>query len=411
MYRRIRIEKFKSIARAEFDLGMFTVLVGENGSGKSSVLRALDLLAWSAMENPLTESLARRGLTFEDLVHGRARSEVIRISTWLDAAVESEGTKHADELRYEVGFRQKRGRILVDAESLTISNGEGRSDVGINNREGERSAWDGTRSVEYPEQRGDMESTMLQFVKTHALRLPRLTQVAEQLSSFSHYEIWGPEHLRESSREPPAGRLGNGSIVEPRGENLPHVIRAIRRDKPRYADFLREIRQTFPRLLDVRTIRGLQPQEFGLRFVESSPWNGAEERVVYAPEQVSDGLLRMIALLAIKHQPSPLPCIGYEEPENGLHPSALDDCMRHLKDIARRGTQVIVTTHSPYLLNQILEDGSEPRAELRLVLRDRKGRTTIRPPDPEKIDRARRHGFGIGELWGMLLNERELAKK
>ena len=86
--------------------------------------------------------------------------------------------------------------------------------------------------------------------------------------------------------------------------------------------------------------------------------------------------------------------------------------MRHLKAIANRGTQVIMTTHSPSLLNQLLEDQSEPRAELRLVIRDElTGNTRIVPPDPAKIALARKQGFGIGELWGMLLNEKDLAEQ
>ncbi len=84
--------------------------------------------------------------------------------------------------------------------------------------------------------------------------------------------------------------------------------------------------------------------------------------------------------------------------------------MRHLKDIARNGTQVIVTTHSPYLLNYLLEDKAVPKAELRLVIRGEDGKTIISKPDPAKLKKARAQGFGIGELWGMLLNEKALAQ-
>src|SRR5205814_2448496 len=84
----------------------------------------------------------------------------------------------------------------------------------------------------------------------------------------------------------------------------------------------------------------------------------------------------LLGLLAIKYQSVPLALLGYEEPENGLHPSALDDCMRHLKGIARNGTQVIVTTHSPYLLNYLLEDEAEPKAEIgRASCREREKRS------------------------------------
>jgi hypothetical protein len=83
--------------------------------------------------------------------------------------------------------------------------------------------------------------------------------------------------------------------------------------------------------------------------------------------------------------------------------------MRHLKAIVRRGTQVIVTTHSPYLRHHLLEDTERPRAELQLVWRGDDGTTRISEPDPAKVRRMQRQGFGLGELWGMLLDERELA--
>lgn len=84
--------------------------------------------------------------------------------------------------------------------------------------------------------------------------------------------------------------------------------------------------------------------------------------------------------------------------------------MRHLTDIARSCTQVIVTTHSPYLLNYLLEEEAEPQAQLRLVIRGEDGTTSITSPDPEEIKKARAQGFGIGEFWGMLLNEKALAQ-
>jgi predicted ATPase len=159
---------------------------------------------------------------------------------------------------------------------------------------------------------------------------------------------------------------------------------------------------------EIQFKRGLNPGEIGLAFVEKP--SASRRPLHYRPSQMSDGFLRILAVLAIKYQSQPLALLGYEEPENGLHPSALGDCTRHLKGIARQGTQIIVTTHSPYLLNYLLEDEAEPKAELRLVLRGKSGKTTIAKPAAEKVARARRQGFGIGELWGMLLNEEDLAQ-
>ena len=73
---------------------------------------------------------------------------------------------------------------------------------------------------------------------------------------------------------------------------------------------------------------------------------------------------------------------------------------------------MIVTTHSPFLLQYLLAEdrGGDPGSELRLVLRGTDGCTVIRPPDPEVLRKARAQGIGVGELWTMLLDESRMAK-
>jgi hypothetical protein len=126
---------------------------------------------------------------------------------------------------------------------------------------------------------------------------------------------------------------------------------------------------------------------------------------------VSDGFLRLLALTTLKYQSGSVSVLGYEEPENGMHPGMLRESVNRLRDIAARGTQVIVTTHSPFLLQYMLSEqyGADPQSELKLVWRDPDGCTNIAPPDVDSLVRARKQGIGIGELWGLLLDEKSFA--
>ncbi|HEY8504161.1 MAG TPA: AAA family ATPase [Gemmataceae bacterium] len=65
---------------------------------------------------------------------------------------------------------------------------------------------------------------------------------------------------------------------------------------------------------------------------------------------VSEGTLRVLGLLAITHPLRPLTFVGFEEPENGVHPRRLGMVARLLGDAAEQGpTQFLVNTHSPIL--------------------------------------------------------------
>jgi predicted ATPase len=414
MFNKITIKNFKSLADTSTELGRFTVLVGANGSGKSSFLQAIELVSWAVRSPSINDELQANNVEFRDLVHLRASKVAIGFKADLAIEVPDEATGNTRMEAVEIDIELAKRRFAYIKEEFVRP---------LKQVEGETLPYgilSSNRSRVAVEQNGEKPRHMIKhdnvslghsmlrdvFRSRNAMsQFPVLYQVARHFADYVHYEIWGPENLRNPTRGPfklGAMRLGK------RGEDLPGLLHRIRLDEKRWPKLISDLQEAYPRIQEITFKRGVEVGELGLIFHESSP----SKPLLYRPSQMSDGFMRLLALLALKHQPRPLTLLGYEEPENGLHPSALDDCMRHLKAIARNGTQVIVTTHSPYLLNHLLEDETEPRAELRLVIRDKRtGRTTISPPDPEKVEHARKQGFGIGELWGMLLDEKELAKK
>ena len=71
-----------------------------------------------------------------------------------------------------------------------------------------------------------------------------------------------------------------------------------------------------------------------------------------------EGTLRMLGLLALVGVRSPPAMVGFEEPENGIHPRRIERIAELLRTRADLGqTQYIVTTHSP-LLPERMPDGS-----------------------------------------------------
>ena len=411
MFRKITIKNYKSLADTSTELGQFTVLVGDNGAGKSSFLQAIELASWAVKYESINEALAAHQLEFRDLVYLRSSQTSILFETELE--VQTPGTKGDKEKVNVLIQLAKKRYVYVDYELVTPVGKDDLSDAPywIGSRKRWRAAKEepGGRLTHDNVALGHSMLRDIYLSRGASERFPILYQVASHFMAYVHYEIWGPENLRTPSRSPNRRHAARATLngLGKRGEDLAASLWTIRVKSESWQELLAELQQVYSSIREIRFRRGLAG-ELGIEFVEQPA--ASHQPLRYRPSQMSDGFMRVLALLAIKYDPTPLALLGHEEPENGLHPSALDHCTRLLKDIARNGTQVIVTTHSPYLLNQLLEDDAEPRAELRLVLRGKDGKTTIAKPDPEKVDRARRQGFGVGELWGMLLNEKDLAQ-
>ena len=96
-------------------------------------------------------------------------------------------------------------------------------------------------------------------------------------------------------------------------------------------------------------------------------------------DRLSDGTVRVLAMLAVFCHPKPPPLIVFEEPEMGLHPDMIPTVAELLREAATR-TQVIVTTHS-----DILVDCFSATPEVVLVCEKRDGQTHIQQARPSTI--------------------------
>jgi len=113
---------------------------------------------------------------------------------------------------------------------------------------------------------------------------------------------------------------------------------------------------------------------------------------VIPASQMSDGVV-LAAALAVISLGSGTPRLLIEEPENGLHPRQLKVVADTIRLIAQtQGTQIILTTHSPLLLNHF---GAE---EVVLVTRDESGVRTQRMSETRGLDDLATE-MALGELW------------
>jgi predicted ATPase len=145
------------------------------------------------------------------------------------------------------------------------------------------------------------------------------------------------------------------------------------------AAFLNTLRSVDPKQLKAiaRSLHAIIPSVTG---VEAAPNDLGEVEIkilegdaVIPARVVSEGTLRVLGLLSLGSTREPLSLVGFEEPENGIHPRRIRMIAELLKSRAEQHAgQLIVTTHSP-LLPDLIPD------ENLYVCRKTEGQTRITP--------------------------------
>jgi predicted ATPase len=214
-------------------------------------------------------------------------------------------------------------------------------------------------------------------------------KVEELLEAFSGF-------LRRSSvHDLSVAALRVPSIVqrhvklEPDGRDAAAVLDSLAGTKPSLRDAIDEaVRRAAHDVKRVVTQPGSEP---GTKVL------GVEERDgrVYGAEDMSDGLLLFIGLAVAAQLKATTPCIlAIEEPERGIHPRRIRDLVDHLLGLTKSGVQVVLTTHSPTLLDEFRDT---PESVL-IFDRDEQGTHITRLSDrPDWAEQLK--GAPLGELW------------
>jgi predicted ATPase len=187
-----------------------------------------------------------------------------------------------------------------------------------------------------------------------------------------------------------------GGWLRPDGSNVASVVARLSTEQP---EALRRITQYLaaivPGIVSIERV-SLGPVET-LKFIQQG--RDSSKPYEFYAWSMSDGTLRALgALVAVSQssmQGTHANLVGIEEPETSLHPAATAALMDGLRE-ATEHTQVIITSHSPDLLDQM---HLETDALLAVALRD--GVTRIAPIDKASLDAIRNHLYTPGELLRM----------
>jgi len=334
----IHIEGFKSIREADLDLRPLNVLIGANASGKSSFLSLFGMLQAWAGSRRLREHVARAGGAESLLHYGSKVTPRIRVALAHMA--------HDAVVSVEMDF-------LPAEDSLVVR--KGRSAITTT---GQRAEGGGR---------------------------PAPVDILGGVKGFGLY------HFNDTSDTAPIRKQcykEDNRRLQPDARNLAAYLYLLRETaRPYYDRIVRTVQLAFPEFDDFDA----EPLELNPNNVMLN-WRETGRDHLFGPHQLSDGTLRFMALATLLLQPEErLPeLILIDEPELGLHPSAIALLGGMLRSVAEF-TQVIVATQSVRLVDEF-----DPED---IVVTERcEGATTFRRLDPEPLADWL-EDYSIGELW------------
>ncbi len=380
MIKRVEVRGYKSLQDVTFEMKPIRILIGPNAAGKSNLIDALRLLSES-VKSDLETAINRRGGmgTVAFLGSQEKRLEIILEYFVPDPAAPR---SHSD-MRYRLAVAEHEGRPGVMEEELQIK--RNRNEPGAP-KLWFRAGWgkgealkDPTQESREPFDTGDpgvLALKALGFLEAY----PRIRALRTFIEGWQFLSV-DLNRIREPRRDERAARLAGDA------SNLVNVLRTIDGTSA-YRNILNNVRA----LLDyVREMSTDLDRGRVLLLLHEKAFRDPIEAVA-----LSDGTLRLLAIItALETMPDHgLLCI--EEPEHGIHPLLFGPFL----DLARErcpesGTrQVLMTTHSPDLV-----DAAEP-AEVVPLERNTSGATELVALDPVKLAKWLKD-FRLGELWRM----------
>ena len=116
-------------------------------------------------------------------------------------------------------------------------------------------------------------------------------------------------------------------------------------------------------------------------------------------DQASAGVRLLLFFISLTYHPSPPKLILLEEPENGIHPRRLAEVIKLLRAITQgthggQQAQVVLTTHSPYLLDFVNLETDQ----VLVFRRNDDGTRSVEPVDAERL-KLFLDEFQLGEVW------------
>lgn len=360
------------------ELRPLNVLIGPNGSGKSNLLDVIALLR--SLPKSLTEFFIRNGPAADwsrAQTTSAAENASIRVaisaSNWqgtycIELSTFAERSASGFVWKEDIsGNDHKTGTPRMICERSELEAKYFRNGVALDISEAMFESEDA------------LSSSILSLVRDPG-RYPGLSRLVKELSAIDLYRDlpYGRNHRARKSQ---TTEFLSGRLKED-GSNLNQVLLSLRKNSATRKEILEALAELNPAITEFNV--DVQANQ-SLLYIE-------EDGHPVPASRISDGLLRMLCLMAILLDPDAKGTICLEEPEVGLHPDAILLLAKMLKEASSR-CQVIVTTHS-----EVLVDCFSDEPESIVVCERENGSTTMRRLEAEPLKKWLEE-YSLAQLW------------
>ena len=369
VFRNVKLTKLPSM----------TVVVGANGTGKSTLFDVFSFLKDAVVGNATSAVAARGG--FKEIFSRNQRGPVgITIKF-------RESGGHLASYILEVAL--KKGRVTVNREVLRYRRAVGTdrpwtlvdfsdgSGTAITNE----SVYGEAGAVEHREPYVLADPSILAI---KGLGQFRDFRVVSEIRSL--IENWHISNIQVSDARRSAG-AEYAELLSAGRDNVAQVAQYLYENHPeQFGRVLASMRSRVPDVVDVKAMR-TEDGRLVLRFRDG------RFKEPFTARYVSDGTMKMFAYLILLNDPKPHPLLAVEHPENQLYPALLGELVEEFRDYARRGGQAFVSTHSSDFLDGVKLDEV-------YWLEKAEGFSTIhRAQDQELLKSLVDSGDYLGDLW------------
>jgi predicted ATPase len=340
MLKKMTIRNFKAIQDMTIEFTPLTVLIGGNSCGKSTVLQAIDFLSGIALRKDINEYLDDHELYINDLKSKLNDGENKPIE--FVSVYEFNKGDLIIKLEWSLSIDQQNDGWVIHEKIIDLTTNDLICSYGI----------DDTKNTPSIMEQIKLKSSALNILSDMYSAPLYISDLEHFLNSVHNFEAFSVEKIRNENKK----NLLAGIWVGVGGEDLiPFIHKMSETEKKELNSIVSDF---MGHNIEIET-EEVWKDKVDLWITES--FNGASTSI--NSRHISDGLLRMIALVAIATQketkfiidlPITTGIVMFDEIENGINPYLTEKYIGLFRKLIKMtGQQVIVTTHSPIIVDDI----------------------------------------------------------
>jgi predicted ATPase len=339
----LTIKNYRCLQNIEIDnLPAFCVLVGANGTGKSTFFDVFGFLS-DALKNNVRQALQVRGGYREVVTRGHEKEDI-----HLEMQFRMKIVDKPRLVSYLLTIGQEKNKPVVKREILRYKRGSYGSPFHfLDFKYGQGYAITNEEDFAKTDEELEREEQILDSQDILAIKGLGQFQRFKAATAFRQLiENWyvSDFHISAARGSKDAAYAEHLSTT---GDNLPLVAQYLYENHPDiFNTVLEKMKNRVPGISQVEA-KNTEDGRLILRFQDRAFQDPFIDRYV------SDGTIKMFAYLVLLHDPHPHPLLCVEEPENQLYPSLLAELAEEFASYTKQEGQVFVTTHSPDFLNAI----------------------------------------------------------